>query len=166
VGIGGLGHLALKFANAWGCEVTAFTSKGPKMEEAIGLGAHKVVDSRDTNDILKFANTLDFLLITVNNKMDWSSLVKTLKVNGRMAIVGAILEPLEISAIDLIFGQKRIVGSLNGSPSATATMLEFAARHNITPKVEHFPMSKINEAMEHLRGGNARYRVILDADFG
>lgn len=165
VGIGGLGHLALKFANAWGCEVTAFTSTGAKTEEAKSLGAHKVVNSRDTDDILKAANTLDFLLITVNNKMDWSALVKTLKANGRMAIVGAILEPLEISAIDLIFGQKRIVGSLNGSPSATAAMLEFAARHNIAPQVEHFPMSKVNEAMEHLHAGKARYRVVLDADF-
>lgn len=165
VGIGGLGHLGLKFAKAWGCEVTAFTSTLAKADEARGFGAHNIVSSRDSEEILKAANTLDFLLITVNTPLDWSALVKTLKPNGRMAIVGAVLEPMEISAIDLIFGQKRVVGSLNGGPAATAAMLDFAVRHNITPQVEHFPMSKVNEAMEHLASGKARYRVILDADF-
>jgi alcohol/geraniol dehydrogenase (NADP+) len=165
VGIGGLGHLGLKFAKAWGCEVTAFTSTKSKEEEARGFGAHRVINSRDTDDILKAANTLDFLLITVNTSLDWSALVTTLKSNGRMAIVGAILEPIQISAIDLIFGQKRIAGSLNGGPTATALMLEFAARHNIYPQTEHFPMSKVNEAMQHLTEGKARYRVVLDADF-
>ena len=101
VGIGGLGHLGLKFAKAWGCEVTAFTSNMSKADEARGFGAHHVVNSRDSDDILKAANTLDFLLITVNSTLDWSALVKTLKSNGRMAIVGAILEPLQISAIDV-----------------------------------------------------------------
>jgi uncharacterized zinc-type alcohol dehydrogenase-like protein len=82
-----------------------------------------------------------------------------------MAIVGAILEPMQISAIDLIFGQRRIAGSLNGGPAATAAMLEFAARHNIYPQVEHFPMSEVNEAIAHLAAGKARYRVVLDSDF-
>lgn len=165
VGIGGLGHLGIKFANAWGCEVTAFTSTLAKADEAKKLGAHHVVASRDSSDILKAVNTLDFLLITVNTPLDWSALVKTLKPNGRMAIVGAILEPLEISAIDLIFGQKRVAGSLNGGPAATRAMLEFAARHNIQPQVEHFPISCVNDAIEHLSSGKARYRVVLDLDF-
>lgn len=165
VGIGGLGHLGLKFAKAWGCEVTAFTSNMSKADEARGFGAHHVVNSRDSDDILKAANTLDFLLITVNSTLDWSALVKTLKSNGRMAIVGAILEPLQISAIDLIFGQKRIAGSLNGGPAATAMMLDFATRHNIYPQTEHYPMSKVNDAIKHLAEGKARYRVVLDADF-
>ena len=165
VGIGGLGHLGIKFANAWGCEVTAFTSTLAKADEAKKLGAHHVVASRDSNDILKAVNTLDFLLITVNTPLDWSALLKTLKPNGRMAIVGAILEPLEISAIDLIFGQKRVAGSLNGGPAATRAMLEFAARHNIQPQVEHFPISCVNDAIEHLSSGKARYRIVLDLDF-
>lgn len=130
VGIGGLGHLGLKFANAWGCEVTAFTSSMDKAEEARSFGAHHVINSRDSNEILKAANTLDLLLITVNTAMDWPVLLKTLKKNGKMAIVGAVLEPLTISAMDLIFGQKRAVGSLNGGPAVTASMLEFAARHH------------------------------------
>lgn len=165
VGIGGLGHLGLKFAKAWGCEVTAFTSNMDKADEAREFGAHHVVNSRDSEEILKAANTLDFLLITVNSTLDWSALVKTLKSNGRMAIVGAILEPLQISAIDLIFGQKRVAGSLNGGPAATSMMLDFAARHNIYPQTEHFPMSKVNDAIKHLADGKARYRVVLDMDF-
>jgi len=94
-----------------------------------------------------------------------SSLVLTLKSNGRVAIVGAILEPLQISAIDLIFGQKRVAGSLNGGPAATSMMLDFAARHNIYPQTEHFPMSKVNDAIKHLADGKARYHVVLDMDF-
>lgn len=165
VGIGGLGHLALKFARAWGCEVTAFTSTDAKADEAREFGAHNVINSRSADDILGSANTLDLLLITVNTKMDWSALVKTLRNNGRMAIVGAVLEPLEVSAIDLIFGQKRVAGSLNASPAVTASMIEFAARHNILPKTEVFPMSQVNEAIQHLANGKARYRVVLEADF-
>lgn len=165
IGIGGLGHLGLKFANAWGCEVTAFTSNPEKADEAKGFGAHHVINSRNSDDILKAANTLDLLLITVNASLDWSALLKTLRQNGRMAIVGAVLEPMSLSAIDLIFGQKRVGGSLNGGPAITASMLEFAARHRILPQVEHFPMSQVNEAMSHLASGQARYRVVLDADF-
>lgn len=165
VGIGGLGHLGLKFANAWGCEITAFTSTESKAEEAKGFGAHHVVSSRDSNEILEAANSLDFLLITVNTPLDWTALLKTLKPNGRMVVVGAVLEPMQIPAIDLIFGQKRVTGSLNGGPVTTCAMLEFAARHKITPRVEHFPMSKVNDALAHLAAGKARYRVVLQPDF-
>lgn len=165
VGIGGLGHLALQFANAWGCEVTAFSSTADKKDEAIGFGAHHVINSRSTDDILSMTNKLDFLLITVNNKLDWSAYVKTLKKNGKMAFVGLVLDPVETSVVDLVVGQKLIAGSANASPSATSRMLEFAARHKIAPLVEHFPMSKVNEAIDHLLSGKARYRVVLDADF-
>ena len=165
VGIGGLGHLGLKFAKSWGCEVTAFTSSPSKIEEAKSFGAHNVVSSYDSESILKVANSLDLLLITVNTPLDWITLLKTLKPNGRMHVVGAVLEPMPIPAVDLIFGQKSISGSPTGSPAAISTMLEFAARHNIAPQVEHFPMSQINEAFAHLAAGNARYRIVLDADF-
>ncbi|HYG31781.1 MAG TPA: NAD(P)-dependent alcohol dehydrogenase [Methylophilaceae bacterium] len=165
VGIGGLGHLGLKFAKAWGCEVTAFTSNPAKADEARAFGAHHVIDSRNSEDIVNATGKLNFLLITVNHSLDWAALLKTLKPNGRMAIVGAVLEPMQISAIDLIFGQKRVAGSLNGGPAATLAMLEFAVRHQIYPQVEHFPMSRVNEAMAHLESGKARYRVVLDADF-
>lgn len=162
VGIGGLGHLALKFSNAWGCEVTAFTSNVSKSEELRRLGAHRVVSSRNSVEILAAANSLDFLLITVNTPLDWPALLKTLKPNGRMHVVGAILEPMPISAFDLIMGQKSISGSPTGGPPAISAMLDFAARHNIAPQVEHFPLSKVNEAIEHLAAGKARYRVVLD----
>jgi uncharacterized zinc-type alcohol dehydrogenase-like protein len=163
-GIGGLGHLGLQFASAWGCEVTAFTSSESKTEEARGFGAHHVVSSRDSNGILKAANSLDFLLITVNTPLDWTALLKTLKAHGRMNVVGAVLEPMPISAIDLLFGQKSVSGSPNAGPATTFAMLDFAARHKITPQVEHFPMSKVNDALEHLASGKARYRVVLDPD--
>lgn len=162
VGIGGLGHLALKFSNAWGCEVTAFTSNVSKSEELRRLGAHRVVSSRNSVEILAAANSLDFLLITVNTPLDWPALLKTLKPNGRMHVVGAILEPMPISAFDLIMGQKSISGSPTGGPPAISAMLDFAARHNIAPQVEHFPLSKVNDAIEHLVAGKARYRVVLD----
>lgn len=164
VGIGGLGHMGLKFANAWGCEVTAFTSNPSKAEEAKRFGAHHVV-ATDSASIAKAANSLDLLIVTVNVPMDWSGLLKTLKPNGRLHVVGAVLEPMPISVIDLLFGQKSVSSSPTGSPIALSTMLDFAAKHHISPQVEHFPMSKMNDAFEHLRSGKARYRIVLDADF-
>lgn len=165
VGIGGLGHLALQFANAWGCEVTAFSSSPSKVEEVRRLGAHHVLSSRDSEEILAAASSLDFLLVTVNVALDWASLLKTLKPNGRMHIVGAVLEPLSIPAFELISWQKSVSGSPTGAPATIADMLDFAARHGIAPQVEHFPMSRVNDAIAHLAAGKARYRVVLDADF-
>lgn len=170
VGIGGLGHLALQFAHAWGCEVTAFSSNLSKAEEARGFGAHRIVSSRNSAEILKIANSLDFLMVTVNAPLDWLSLLKTLRPNGRMHVVGAVLEPMAIPAFELIRGQKSVSGSPTGGPAMMATMLDFAARHHIAPQVEHFPLNKINDAIAHLAAGKARYRVVLDhvdgTDFG
>jgi len=162
VGIGGLGHLAVKFANAWGCEVTAFTSSMSKTEELRGFGAHRIVSSRNSAEILSAASSLDFLLVTVNTPLDWTALLKTLKPNGRMHVVGAVLEPMPISAFDLIMEQKSVSGSPTGGPAAISAMLDFAARHNVSPQVEHFPLTKVNDAIEHLAAGKARYRVVLD----
>ncbi len=165
VGIGGLGHMAVKFAAAYGCEVTAFTSSESKFEEARGFGAHHVVSSRDSNAIQQIAGSLNLLISTVNVPLDWEALIGTLAPNGRMHIVGAVLEPIPVAAFQLIMGQKSISGSPTGSPVEMATMLDFAARHNITPQTEHFPMSGINDAFDHLNAGKARYRIVLDADF-
>ena len=162
VGIGGLGHLAVKFANAWGCEVTAFTSSMSKTEELRGFGAHRIVSSRNSLEILSAARSLDFLFVTVNTPLDWNALLKTLKPNGRMHVVGAVLEPMRISAFDLIMEQKSVSGSPTGGPAAISAMLDFAARHNVSPQVEHFPLTKVNDAIEHLAAGKARYRVVLD----
>lgn len=165
VGIGGLGHMALKFAAAWGCEVTAFTSSAAKEAEARGFGAHKVVDSRSSEAIRGIAGTLDLLLVTVNVPLDWAAMIATLAPNGRMHVVGAVLEPIPVGAFDLIMAQRSISGSPTGAPADIATMLDFAARHGIAPQVERFPMSRINDALAHLEAGKARYRVVLDADF-
>jgi uncharacterized zinc-type alcohol dehydrogenase-like protein len=165
VGIGGLGHLALQFLRAWGCEVTAFTSSESKRAEAQALGAHRVVASNDRRALRAIRGSLDLIISTVNVTLDWSGLLATLAPKGRLHIVGAVLEPMQINAMDLIGGQKGISGSPIGSPTALATMLDFAARHQILPQVEHFPMSQVNAALDHLRAGKARYRVVLDADF-
>jgi uncharacterized zinc-type alcohol dehydrogenase-like protein len=165
VGIGGLGHMGVKFAAAFGCEVTAFTSSEGKFDEARGFGAHHVVSSRDSAAIKKLAGTLDLLIVTVSVPLDWGALIASLAPNGRMHVVGAVLEPIPVGAFSMIMGQKSISGSPTGSPVAIETMLDFAARHQITPQTEHLPMSRINEAFERLDAGKARYRIILDADF-
>jgi len=165
VGIGGLGHMAVKFAVAWGCDVTAFTSSESKFDEARGFGAHHVVSSRDSAAIKKRAGTFDLLIVTVNAPLDWEALVASLAPCGRLHFVGFVPEPIPVAVVTLIMGQRSISGSPIGSPVTTETMLDFAARHNITPQTEHFPMSRINEAFERLEAGKARYRIVLDADF-
>jgi uncharacterized zinc-type alcohol dehydrogenase-like protein len=165
VGIGGLGHLALKFLCAWGCEITAFTSSESKRTEAMAFGAHRVVSSQDGRALHAIAGSLDLIIDTVNVSLDWKAIMGTLAPKGHLHVVGAVLEPMAIDAMDLIGGQRGISGSPIGSPTALTRMLDFAARHRILPQVEHFPMSRVNEALEHLRAGKARYRVVLDADF-
>ena len=165
IGIGGLGHMAVKFAAAYGCDVTAFTSSEGKFDEAKGFGANHVVSSRDSAAIKKLGGSFDLLISTVNAKLDWDAIIGTLAPNGRLHVVGAVLEPIPIAAFSLIMQQRSVSGSPSGSPVAIETMLDFAARHNIAPQTEHFPMSKINEAFARLASGEARYRIILDADF-
>ena len=165
VGIGGLGHMGVKFAAAYGCEVTAFTSSESKFDEARGFGAHHVVSSRDPEALKTLANTFDLLIVTANVTLDWAALIGALAPNGRMHVVGAVPEPLSFSVTPLIFGQKCVSASPTGSPVAIEDMLAFAARHNIAPQTEHFPMSRINDAFERLKSGKARYRIVLDADF-
>ena len=165
VGIGGLGHMAVKFAAAYGCEVTAFTSSESKFDEARSFGAHQVVASRDSNAIGKLTGSLDLLIVTVNVPLDWDALIATLAPKGRMHLLGAVLQPIPVTAMSLIMQQRSISASPTGSPVAIATMLEFAARHQVIPTTEHYPMSQINEAFERLESGKARYRIVLDADF-
>ena len=165
VGIGGLGHMAVKFARAWGCEVTAFTSSASKHEEALSLGAHRVVSSRDPGAMKEIAGSLDLVLCTVNVPLDWGALMATLAPKGRLHVVGAVLEPIPVNVMAMLLGEQSLSASPTGPPSAITVMLEFAARHKIAPQVEHFPMSRVNEALEHLKAGKARYRIVLDADF-
>jgi len=163
VGIGGLGHMALKFCRAWGCEVTAFTSSDSKADEARDFGADHVASSRDAKAIEALAGTFDMIIDTVNAPLEWNALLTALAPNGRLHVVGAVLEPIPIPAFALISGQKSVAGSPTGSRGAIDTMLGFAARHGIAPQTEHFPMARVNEALDHLRAGKARYRIVLDA---
>jgi len=165
VGIGGLGHMAVKFAAAYGCDVTAFTSSESKFDEAKGFGANHVFSSTDSAAIKKLGGSFDLLISTVNAKLDWDTMIGTLAPNGRLHVVGAVPEPIPVSAFSLIFGQRSVSGSPTGSPVAIETMLDFASRHNIVPQTEHYPMSHINEAFARLESGKARYRIVLDADF-
>jgi uncharacterized zinc-type alcohol dehydrogenase-like protein len=164
IGIGGLGHMALQFLNKWGCEVVAFTSSPAKREEAIKLGAHHTVSSRDSAEMAKLAGSLDFILVTANVTLDWPVIISALKPRGRLHVVGAVLEPIPVAAFSLIMAQKSISGSPLGSPLTTSMMLDFSARHDIAPVIEKFPMSKVNEALDHLRAGKARYRIVLEND--
>jgi alcohol/geraniol dehydrogenase (NADP+) len=165
LGIGGLGHLALKFAAAAGCDVTAFTSSESKFDEAKGFGAHHVVSSRDESAIQKLRASFDLLISTSNVGGHWGALIDALAPNGRLHIVGAVTEPIPLAATSLIFRQSAVGGSPAGPPALIDTMLDFAARHGIAPQNEHFPMSKINDAFARLASGKARYRIVLDADF-
>ena len=97
--------------------------------------------------------------------LDWDALIGTLAPNGRLHVVGAVLEPIPVAAFPLILQQRSVSGSPTGSPVAIETMLDFASRHNVAPQTEHFPMSNINEAFARLESGKARYRIVLDADF-
>ena len=165
VGIGGLGHLAVKFAHAWGCEVTAFTSSPSKREEALLLGAHKTVSSVDVKELKAISGTLDFLLVTVGASLEWDALINTLAPKGRLHLVGVGTEAMKLKTGGPLSWQRRISSWPTPSPVVLTQMMEFCARHGIAPQVEHFPMGKTNEALDHLRSGKARYRVVLDADF-
>lgn len=165
IGIGGLGHMALQFANAWGCEVTAFTTSGDKHEEIRAFGAHRVVSILDAEAVKGIAGSLDFILDTVNASLDWPLIMGALAPKGRLHVVGALLEPLPLNTMGMLLKQQSVSASPTGSRATIASMLDFADRHRIEPQVEHFPMSRVNEAIERLRTGKARYRVILDADF-
>ncbi|MEO9933919.1 NADPH-dependent aldehyde reductase Ahr [Rhodopirellula bahusiensis] len=164
IGIGGLGHLALKFANAWGCEVTAFTSES-KQEEALEMGAHHTINSRDVDAIKNTDLRFDLVISTINVPLDWNAVLGTLKTHGRLHMVGALTEPMEIGLLPhMLFSQLSLGASPVGPPAVIRTMLDFAARHQIAPVTEHYPMSKVNDAFDRLRSGDARYRIILDRD--
>ena len=164
VGIGGLGHLALKFAIAWGCRVTAFTSES-KMDEAKSMGAHDAVNSRDADAIKNLGKRFDLILSTVNVPLDWNALLATLRPKGRLHMLGAVTEPLGIDLLpDMMFSQLSVGSSPVGPPLVIRQMLEMADRHQVLPVTEHFPMSKVNDAFERLRSGDARYRIVLDRD--
>ena len=161
IGIGGLGHMAIRFLDAWGCDVTAFSTSADKEAEARNLGADHFVNTRVEGELEKRANSFDMILSTVNADLDWRAYVNALRQKGRLHFVGAVPGPLSFDLFPLLMGQKSVSASPLGSPATTAQMLEFAARHAIEPVIETFPMDQVNDAMEHLHSGKARYRIVL-----
>ena len=161
IGIGGLGHMALRFLHAWGCDVTAFSSSADKEAEAKELGADHFVNSRDPESVKKIEGTLDMILSTVNVDLDWATYMAALKPKGRLHFVGVVPNPLSLPVFPMILGQKSVSGSPLGSPVTVSKMLEFSTRHGIEPVTEFFTFDQVNEALERLHSGKARYRIVL-----
>jgi uncharacterized zinc-type alcohol dehydrogenase-like protein len=161
IGIGGLGHMALKFLHAWGCDVTAFSTSPDKEAEARELGANHFINSRDPNALKSVENSFDLILSTVNADLDWSTYISLLRPKGRLHFVGVVPNPVSSLVFPLIAAQKSISGSPLGSPATVAQMLDFVARHKIEPVIETFKFDQVNEALERLHSGKARYRLVL-----
>jgi uncharacterized zinc-type alcohol dehydrogenase-like protein len=161
IGIGGLGHMALQFLLAWGCEVTAFSSNKEKEAELNRLGVHNIISSRDSNALTQAQGTLDMILSTVNVPLDWNAYMEVLRPQGRLHFLGVTVEPISVNAFPMILAQKSISGSPVGSPTVISEMLDFSVRHNLSPVVETFQMSQVNDAMERLKSGKTRYRIVL-----
>lgn len=165
IGIGGLGHMALKFLKSWGCEVTAFSTSPQKEKEAREFGAHHFVNTTDSDSLKSLENRFNMILVTSNVDLDWNGYVNALKPGGNLHIVGAAGAMKTLDVFPLISGQKSISGSPIGNPSMISKMLEFCYRHNIEPMIEEYPMSEINQAFDRLKSGKARYRIVLNNDF-
>lgn len=165
IGIGGLGHLAVQFAAAWGAKVTAFSNSPAKYEEIKHMGATNIVSSKDTASWAPMNGTFDLIIITVAAHLEWDKIIQLLAPNGKLHIVAIMPEPIPLSVLLLTLGQRSVSSSLAGSRGVMDKMLRFAAQHRIAPITEHFPMSKVNEAIDKIAAGKAAYRIVLDADF-
>ncbi len=161
IGIGGLGHIALQFAKAFGAEVTAFSTSKDKEPEATSLGAHHFVNTRDTGALKKIAGSFDLLLSTVSAAQDWQSYIAALRPKGTLCMVGVPPSPLQLQAFSLIGGQKAIAGSVTGSPRDLHEMLDVAARHGVKAITERFPMARANDAIDRVKKNQVRYRAVL-----
>jgi uncharacterized zinc-type alcohol dehydrogenase-like protein len=161
VGIGGLGHLGLQFAKAFGAEVTALSTSLDKEDEARSMGADHFVNTRDMAEMKKIAGSFDFLLSTVSADQDWQAFVNSLRPKGTLCIVGVPPSPMSIQAFPLISGQKSISGSPIGSPRGLHEMLDVAARHGVKAITERFPMAKANDAIAKVKKSKVRYRAVL-----
>jgi uncharacterized zinc-type alcohol dehydrogenase-like protein len=162
VGLGGLGHMAVKFARAFGSRVVVFTTSPGKAEDAVRLGAHDVVISTNESEMQKHAGSLDFVLDTVSAAHDLNAYLDLLKRNGTMTLLGAPATPAPVGIFSLLFGRRRLAGSLIGGIQETQEMLDFCAEHGITADVEMIPIQKINEAFDRLLKGDVKYRFVID----
>ncbi len=162
VGLGGLGHMGVKFARAFGAHVAVFTTSPHKKEDAIRLGAHEVIISSNAEEMGAHAGTFNFILDTIAADHDINAYINMLGRDGNITLVGAPETPLQVSAFALLFGRKSLSGSLIGGIAETQEMLDFCAEHNITSDVEVIPIQKINEAYDRLLKSDVKYRFSID----
>ena len=161
IGIGGLGHLGIQFAKAFGAEVTAFSTSKDKEAEAKSLGAHNFVNTRDTGALKKVAGSFDLLLSTVSADQEWQAYVNALRPKGTLCLVGASPAPVQVQGASLISHQKAVSGSNTGNPHDLAEMLDVAARHGVKAITERFAMAKANDAVTKVKKNQVRYRAVL-----
>jgi uncharacterized zinc-type alcohol dehydrogenase-like protein len=162
VGIGGLGHMGVKFAHALGAQVVVFTTSPKKKDDALRLGADEVVISRNVDEMQKHAGSFDFILDAVSADHDISAYINLLRRDGNITLVGAPEKPLPVSAFGLIMGRRSLSGSPIGGIAETQEMLDFCGQHNITADVEVIPIQKVNEAYERLLKSDVKYRFSID----
>jgi alcohol dehydrogenase (NADP+) len=162
VGLGGLGHMGVKFAHALGAHVVVFTTSPHKKEDALRLGADEVVVSRDANEMQRHASSFDFILDAVSADHDINAYLNLLRLDGNLTLVGAPAKPLSVSAFGLIVGRRSLSGSAIGGLPETQEMLNFCGEHNITADVEVIPIQKVNEAYERLLKSDVKYRFAID----
>jgi uncharacterized zinc-type alcohol dehydrogenase-like protein len=162
VGLGGLGHMAVKIARALGARVVVFTTSPGKAEDAVRLGAHDVVVSRNAAEMQKQLGSFDFILDTVSAVHELNAYLDLLKRDGTLTMVGAPETPLPVGVFSLLFGRRQLAGSLIGGIRETQEMLDFCAEHGITSDVEVIPIQKINEAYDRLARGDVKYRFVID----
>lgn len=164
IGVGGLGHLAIQFAHALGCQVTAISSSAEKKKEARKFGADDFIQADDDARLRQEWGSFDLLLYTSHGRADWTSLLNCLKTKGRLVVIGFSDDPVTFEPLELVVNQLSITGSLIGSRSTMREMLSFAQNHDIAPEVQLMPMSQANEAIQQLRENKARYRIVLVRD--
>ena len=162
VGLGGLGHMGVKFARAFGAHVVLFTTSPGKAADALRLGAHEVVVSKNEKQMAAHAGSFDFILDAVSAQHDVSAYLNLLKRDGNLVLVGAPEKPLSVAAFPLIFKRRSFSGSLIGGLPETQEMLDFCGQHNITSDVEMIRMDQINEAYERMLKSDVKYRFVID----
>jgi alcohol dehydrogenase (NADP+) len=162
VGLGGLGHMALKFAHAFGAKVVLFTTSPGKTEDAKRLGADEVIISKNIEEMNAHAGTFDFIIDAVSADHDINIYLNLLKRDGTLTLVGAPEKPLPVSSFGLIFGRKILTGSLIGGIAETQEMLDFCGKHNIVSEIEMINIQNINEAYERLLKSDVKYRFVID----
>src|SRR6187455_1367699 len=162
IGLGGLGHMAVKIAHALGAHVVVFTTSPNKKEDALRLGADEAVVSRNADEMKKHAGSFEFILDTVSAAHDINAYINLLDVDGNLTTVGVLPQPLGVVAFGLIAGRRSLSGSFIGGLRETQEMLDFCGTHNITADVEVIPIQKVNEAYERLLKSDVKYRFAID----